>query len=319
MPSYEHELREYREICARRDPDDAKSNLEKQRHNYLGLFRAFPVPYPQEVQKRQLELPLPGRVLQLHVHRRADARGPQACLLYAHGGGFIAGGLEASESISADLAAEMNITVINFSYRLAPEHPYPAAIEDCYELLLAVAEQPERYGIDATRIFFGGESCGGNFAGALPLLARDRGGPRLAGLVPVNPVFDVHRWAYREVDDCDPAFCDEMEKYTKPYLLDGDHGRPAYASPLRAADVSDLPPFFMWAAQVDPLSKEALAFADRLTLAGVPCRVAVQPDIVHGALRARHHYQFAAAGYAVLRAGLRALLDGEIRTPAAAR
>ncbi|HEU4733004.1 MAG TPA: alpha/beta hydrolase [Kofleriaceae bacterium] len=314
MTSFASDLAEYKRICNEVDPACDQIYVDRQRVNYLRLFEAFPVPRPAEVETAVHALELPGRTLHLHVHRRRDAvAAEEPCLLYAHGGGFIAGGLEASESIAMDLAAALRITVVNFSYRLAPEHPFPAALEDCHAILCEVAAHPARYGARADRLLFGGESCGGNFAAALPLYARDRGGPRLFAQVPINPVFDVHRWAYREVTDCDPAFCDEMVNYTGKYLHAGDGGLAPYASPLRAGDLSGLGPFFIWAAEIDPLAKESEAFAARLDAAGVACHLHIERGVVHGSLRARARYEFAAAGFRRLCGGIRALLDGEIR------
>jgi acetyl esterase len=313
MSTFASDLAEYKAICNEIDPAIEHVHIEQQRESYLRLFRAFPVPRPPEVETRARELELPGRRLQLHVHRRRDAPAAEPCLLYAHGGGFIAGGLEASESIAADLAATMRITVVNFTYRLAPEHPFPAALEDCFELLSEIAAHPGRYGARADRLLFGGESCGGNFAAALPLYSRGRGGPALFAQVPINPVFDVHRWARRRVTDCDPGFCDEMATYTGNYLRDGDAGLAPYASPLLADDLSGLGAFFIWAAEIDPLCKEAESFAARLDAAGVPCRLHVERGVVHGSLRARARYDFAAHGFRRLCEGIQALLDGEVR------
>jgi acetyl esterase len=313
MSSFAADLAEYKGICNEVDPVSEQADIELQRGNYLRLFRAFPVPLAADVEMRVHQLKLPDRTLWLHVHRRRDAPAAESCLLYAHGGGFIAGGLEASDSMAADLAAALRITVVTFTYRLAPEYPFPAALDDCFEVLSDIAAHPDRYGVLADRLLFGGESCGGNFAAALPLYSRDRGGPSLFAQVPINPVFDVHRWARRQVSDCDPDFCDEMAGYTTNYLRDGDAGLASYASPLLADDLSGLGPFFIWAAEVDPLCREAEAFAARLHAAGVPCHLHVERGVVHGSLRARARYDFAAQGFRHLRDGIRALLDGEVR------
>lgn len=311
--TFASELAEYKKICSEIDPVSEQADIELQRKNYLRLFDAFPVPRPDDVTTRVHELPLPGRTLRLHLHRRDDAPAAEPCLLYAHGGGFIAGGLAASDSMAADIAARLRITVVNFTYRLAPEHPFPAALDDCFEVLTEIATHPDRYGVLSDRLLFGGESCGGNFAAALPLYSRGKGGPVLFAQVPINPVFDVHRWAHRRVTDCDPGFSDEMAGYTANYLRDGDAGLASYASPLLADDLSGLGPFFIWAAEIDPLCREAEAFTARLHAAGVPCRLHVEPGVVHGSQRARARYDFAAEGFRHLCDGIGALLNGEIR------
>lgn len=309
------ELTEYKRLCLSLDPPDVLQHLHddpaellRQRQNYDKLFQAFPVARPADMDIRDELLRLPTHDIPLRWFQRRSDGDAQACILYAHGGGFIAGTLEVADGIAIDLCQRLGVTVLTFDYRLAPEHIYPAPLEDCYSVLLHATERARANRIDPGRIIISGESCGGNFSAALPLLSRDRGGPRLLAQAPINPVFDVHRWAQRQVTDCDPDFQHEMHQYTSLYLGSNLDVTPAYASPLCAGDLAGLPPAFIWAVDTDPLSREADAYGRRLREAGVPCHVHIQPHAVHGCLRARHRFSFAARAFDTLCQGLAWLL-----------
>ncbi|MEQ9470655.1 MAG: alpha/beta hydrolase fold domain-containing protein, partial [Roseitalea porphyridii] len=116
----------------------------------------------------------------VRVYRPEGPAGPCPCIIYMHGGGFMLGDLDSSDSIAWGFAEGTGAVVVSVDYRLTPENPYPAGIEDCRAVLLAVAENPDAWGIDPTRIAVAGDSAGGNFAASLALWARDHGGPALA-------------------------------------------------------------------------------------------------------------------------------------------
>ncbi|MFY2557164.1 alpha/beta hydrolase [Corallococcus terminator] len=313
MANYAPGVEDYKRACQRacEGVDSAefyKYRFSQQRQWYLNLFRAFPIPRPANIVVRDDAVVTPTHEIPLRIYRSRTAGAHEPCILYAHGGGFVNGALEASDSIAADLADRLGLTVITLHYRLAPEFRHPAALEDCYQALVAVAEQAASHGIDPARIVFAGESCGGSFAAGVSMLSRDRGGPRLFGQVPINPVFNLHRWARREVEDCSEEFQVEMHHYTSNYLGSNMELLPEYASPLLAKDLSGLPPAFIWAVESDPLSKEAKAYAERLRAAGVPAECHIHEGVVHGCLRARGHYTFASEAFDTLCEGFRALL-----------
>ena len=314
MSSYAPGVEDYKRACqlACQNVDSSqfyKYKFEQQREWYLNLFRAFPIPRPPGIVVRDDVIAMASHEIPLRIFRAKDASGPEPCIVYAHGGGFVNGDLEASDSIAADLASRLNLTVVTLHYRLAPEFRHPAALEDCYDTVVAVVERAASYGIDPRRVIFAGESCGGSFAAGVSLLARDKGGPRLLGQVPINPVFNLHRWARKEMVDCSEDFQIEMHHYTSNYLGDRFDILPEYASPLLATDFSELPPAFIWAAESDPLSEEARDYAARLQAAGVPARVHIHKGVVHGCLRARVHYLFAAELFETLCDGIEALLE----------
>ncbi|HEX2582374.1 MAG TPA: alpha/beta hydrolase [Dongiaceae bacterium] len=310
-PAYAPGIEDYKRICAEIDPPDFyRHSYFNQRSFYLDLFRAFPIPRPRSVHVRDDALVLADHQIPLRIFRRHDAGDALTpCIIYAHGGGFINGNLEASDSIAADLADRLRLTVITLHYRLAPEYRHPAALEDCYSTLEWIAERGDAlYRIDPRRILFAGESCGGNFAAAVALLSRDRNGPKLFGQVPINPIFDLHRWAFWEATEYPQDAQVEMNHYTHHYLNGQRDYMKCYASPLLADSLEDLPPAFLWAAECDPLADEARAFAARLAAARVPCELHIEKGVVHGCLRARRHYGFAARGFENLVSGIARLL-----------
>lgn len=303
------EVKAYNDVCKLAVAELDRRAFDERRQGYIELFKAFPLSRSVAVEVDDAPVQLEGHSIPLRIFRRSNAGRNEACLIYAHGGGFVSGNIDICNSIAAELAHDLGITVITFHYRLSPEHPFPAPLEDCCAVVEAVARQADGFGIDPARILFGGESCGGNFAASVSLLLRDRNGHRLAGQVPINPVFDVHRWANRTAQEGTGEFQDEMYYFTSNYLgPNRDFQRP-YASPLLAADVSGLPPAFIWAAGLDPLHREAVAFGERLRKAGVRAHVRVKPGVVHGCIRARHYYRFASEVYQEVVEGIGELIS----------
>jgi acetyl esterase len=284
--------------------------FDERREGYTELFKAFPLTRPIEMKITDAPVVRSTHSIPLRAFKRSDGRNDEACLIYAHGGGFVSGNIDICNSLATELAHDLGITVVTFHYRLSPENPFPAALEDCCAVIEAVALQADRFGIDPGRILFGGESCGGNFAAAAALLLRERNGHRLSGQVAINPVFNVHRWADRTAREGTEEFQNEMHYFTSNYLGPNGDRQKHYASPLLATDLARLPPAFIWAAGLDPLHHEAVALGDRLREAGVPARVRVKPGVVHGCIRARHYYQFAAEAYQEVLDGIAGLLEG---------
>ncbi|HYF20912.1 MAG TPA: alpha/beta hydrolase fold domain-containing protein, partial [Ramlibacter sp.] len=122
-----------------------------------------------------------GRPVRVRFYRHPDATGRQPCVLYLHGGGFIKGDLDSSDSVAWGYAADSGAMVCSVDYRLAPEHPWPAAFDDSYGVLMALVEGADRYGVDPERIVVGGESAGGFLSASIAVKARDQGSVRLAG------------------------------------------------------------------------------------------------------------------------------------------
>jgi acetyl esterase len=196
-------------------------------------------------------------------------------------------------------------------YRLAPEHPYPAAPEDCYASLLWLAGRQAEFSIDRDRIAVVGRSAGGGLAAALTLMTRDRGGPRIAFQLLEVPMLDdrVATTSAREFTDTpvwDQASATLAWRY---YLGDaaGTDAVSAYAAPARATDLAGLPPAYVHTAQFDPLRDEGIAYAQKLMAAGIPTELHSSPGTFHGSShveQAQISRRLAAERMAVLRRAL---------------
>lgn len=263
--------------------------LERQREMYLSLREEFPTARPTGIVVADVTIEGDDGLMAIRVYRPMAAP-PHPCVVYLHGGGFSLGSLETHDTIAAEIAAKCETVVVLVDYRLAPEHPFPAGLEDCYRALISVASDPDRWSIDPNRIALAGDSSGGNFAAALSTMARDRGGSPLCGQILINPVLDLVRWTQlkSEASVDKPLLTQgEMVFFTKTYVGSASRARHPYASPLLASDFSGLPPAYIMTSEHDPLGDDGLKYGERLRAAGVSAQVVVEPGLVHGCLRAR--------------------------------
>ena len=212
----------------------------------------------------------------VRLFRPAGATGPTPALLWIHGGGYVLGSARQDDRLCRGFSRRLGITVTSVEYRLAPEHPYPIPLEDCYAALTWLAALPA---VDADRVAIAGASAGGGLAAALALLARDRGEITPALEVLVYPMLDDRSSAtaanpnYRLWNTRSNRFG------WKAYLGDTD---PQVAVPARRDDLGGLPPAWIGVGTHDLFHDEDLAYAARLTGAGVPCHVEVVPGAFHG-------------------------------------
>lgn len=225
-----------------------------------------------------------GAEVPLRIYRAEGIR-RDAAFLYIHGGGMIAGSLDTGEPRAMAIAAATGLTVATVGYRLAPEHPYPTPMLDCYSALEWLAGEAPRRGIDRTRIGIGGDSAGGGLAAGVALMARDREGPGIAALYLGCPMLDPRtiqeppggtQWyTWSHLDN---------ETGWRAYLADlaGMENAPAYAAPAFAPDLSGLPPTYIDVGGLDLFRDEDIHFAARLWQAGVPCELHVIPGAPHG-------------------------------------
>ncbi|WP_198166705.1 alpha/beta hydrolase [Mycobacterium sherrisii] len=216
------------------------------------------------------------------VFAPTEGSAPRPTLLYLHGGAYVLGDLELADSTARMLVDRAGVIVVAVDYRLAPEHPYPAALEDCYAAMQwagAAAGRP--YGIDAERLGVLGESAGGGLAAALALLVRDRGGPQLAAQFLDAPTVDdrLNTPSMTTLVDT-PAWQAVNSPYSWRYYLTGTDrpggtNVPVYAAPGRAAvaELVGLPPTYLTAYEVDPTRDEGLDYGRRLIEAGVPTEI----------------------------------------------
>jgi acetyl esterase len=213
----------------------------------------------------------------VRVYRPRD--GTRAALVYYHGGGWVLGGLESHDRLCRALAARSGATVVAVDYRLAPEHPYPAAVEDAWTATRWA-------GVRFPRLAVGGDSAGGQLAAAVARRARDAGLP-VALQVLVYPVTD-HGADTPSSRECTegPAFTTEqMRWFWDQYLPDPSRAADPDCSPLRAADLAGLAPALVLTAEYDPLRDEGEDYARRLDAAGVPVTLSRYDGLIHGFIR----------------------------------
>ena len=228
-------------------------------------------PDPMPVaETRDLAIPGPGGPIPARLYR-ATATGNLPVLVFFHGGGWVVGDIESHDTGCRHLANRAECAVVSVDYRLAPEHKFPAAVEDCLAATAWVAGNAAALGIDAGRLAVGGDSAGGNLAAVVTLLARDHGTPRIGHQLLIYPATDA---AMRH---------ESMARFAEGYVLTRSTMRWFYeqylrapadaadwqASPLAAPDLSGLPPAFVLTAGYDPLCDEGDAYAARLAAAGV--------------------------------------------------
>ena len=207
---------------------------------------------------------------------------PAPTLLYFFGGGWVTGGLDDVEPSCRRLANAARGAVAAVGYRLAPEHPFPAALDDCLAATRWVAEHGRKLGLDSGRLAIGGASAGGNLAALVSLRARDDGGPKLTSQLLVYPVTDhlADTPSMRECTDRYFLNARSMEWFWSLYLRDRSDAEAA--SPLRARDLSGLPPALVITAEHDPLRDEGERYAERLRDAGVDAQIECYAGMVHG-------------------------------------
>ncbi len=220
--------------------------------------------------------------LPVRVYRPSAGR-PLATLVYFFGGGWTLGGIDTSDGVCRALANAAGCLVVTPGYRLAPEHPFPAAVDDCLAAVSWVAGNADELGADPTRIAVGGDSAGGNLAAVVAQQAADRG-PRLAAqlLVYPNTCYGADTESLRDNDDRWMFNRHSVDWYWRNYLADPDAGRDPRVSPLLAPDLSGLPPALVITAEYDPLRDEGERYAERMRAAGVPVALTRYDGMAHG-------------------------------------
>jgi acetyl esterase/lipase len=215
----------------------------------------------------------------------APARPAGPGILFVHGGGMIMGSRRNLDQTVLD-AVELGYTVVSPEYRLAPEHPYPAALEDCYAAWCWVAENAAELGIEPSRLAIAGSSAGGGLAAGVTLLARDRRGPLPARQMLLCPMLDDREITASSTELEGEGRWDRVANRTgwSAYLGDrrGGDDVPVYAAPARAIDLAGLPPTFIDVGDVETFRDEDIVYAIRLSGAGVPVELHVWPGGVHG-------------------------------------
>jgi acetyl esterase/lipase len=223
-------------------------------------------------------LPGPAGDLPIRCYRpSSDSNLPT--LVYFFGGGWTLGNLDTSDAICRTLTNAVPCQVIAVGYRLAPEHKFPAAVEDCYTATRLIVSE-----VAPSPVAVAGDSAGGNLAAVVSLLARDRGGPELAAQVLIYPNTDYRGDTESMRNGSDPALFNRhsVAWYWNHYLSSPEDGLNPLVSPLLAEDLGDLPPALVITAEYDPLRDEGEAYAARLGSSGVPVEMTRYADMPHG-------------------------------------
>ena len=205
-------------------------------------------------------------------------------LLDIHGGGFVVGDIDMEHAFAATVARDLDAVIAVVEYRLAPEHPFPAGLEDCYAALAWVHERAPALGVDPARVAVGGQSAGGGLSAATALLARDRGGPPLCFQFLGIPELDhrLETTSMRTFVDT-PMWHRANAELSWSYYLGSDPGEVSpYASPAIATDLSGLPPAYVTTMEFDPLRDEGIQYALRMMEAGVSVELHSYPGTFHG-------------------------------------
>ena len=257
------------------------------REMYLAA-RAVSHPEPPELESaKPLSIPAPHGAIPARIYapkklRKADGLAP--CLVFYHGGGWVIGDLDSHDVVCRKLAHEGELIVIAIDYRLAPEHKFPAAVDDAITAVKWIAANAKQLGIDANRLIVGGDSAGGNLAAVVTLAARDGDGPKLAGQVLIYPATEsARKHPSHSEPETSILLTHSVTKWFYDCYLNGPDDIDNWqASPARAKTLAGLPPAYVLTVGGDPLRDEGDEYAARLKAAGVPVTYKHFPGQFHG-------------------------------------
>ena len=253
-------------------------------------FRRSRVPFvapPQAVSAvTNAAIPGPSGKTRIRIYRPLASRSEELLpgLVYFHGGGWVFGDLDSHDPLCRELCNLAQCAVVAVDYRLAPENRFPAAVDDAVFAIRHVERHAAELGIDGTRLATGGDSAGANLATVAALTFRDDGGPALKLQLLIYPVadFSMDSPSYTRIENGFTFSRERMRYFSNAYLRSPEDVNDWRASPLKAKDLSRLPPALLIAAGHDPLVDEGKAYADRLKAAGVPVTYTCYEGMVHG-------------------------------------
>ncbi|MDE1172503.1 MAG: alpha/beta hydrolase [Parvibaculaceae bacterium] len=254
------------------------------REMYRGMSQMME---PQDLPTGGIEdrtIPGPGGEIPVRIYTPVEAgKGPLPVIVFFHGGGWVIGDLDTHDALCRTLANEAGAKVIAVHYRLAPEHVFPAAVEDCYAATKWVSANAAALGIDASRIAVAGDSAGGNLSAVISQLARDAGEPEIGFQLLIYPAVDAKANTPSYVENGEGYFLEKttMDWFFNHYSTDADVPDPRL-SPLRASSLENLPAAYIVTAGFDPLRDEGKLYADALAKAGVAVEYVNYSGMVHG-------------------------------------
>lgn len=230
-----------------------------------------------------LTIPGPGGDIRARSYAPIAASGPLPVLIYFHGGGFVAGSLESHDGLCRLFTAEGGFRVIAVDYRLAPEHIYPAALDDAWAATQWIEQNATALGVDAGRIAVGGDSAGGMLAAIVCQMAKEKGGLKIAQQLLMFPNTQMGAETSSLHEFAVGYFLERkaIEYFNGLYAPAGVDRNSPRVSPLRAKDFAGLPPAYVMLGGYDPLHDEGLAYAEKLQAAGAKVTIADYPDMVH--------------------------------------
>jgi acetyl esterase len=259
----------------------------------LTMFGGIEVGPPIEVARvEDRTIPGPAGPIPVRVYTPEGGDGPFPVLVYFHCGGWVICNLDTHDGTCRALARAAGCVVVSVDYRLAPEHRFPAAADDCYAAAQYVATHATEFRADPKRVAIGGDSAGGNLTAVVVQMARDKDGPRFIHQLLVYPVTDAAMATASARDNATGYFLTTalMRWFWNHYAPTEADRRSAYASPLRAVDLRGLPPATVLTAEFDPLRDDGEAYAAKLREAGVPVRAIRYDGMIHGFFGLLHQF-----------------------------
>ena len=258
------------------------------RIQYAEMVAAVAGDPPRGVVTEDSTIPGPGGDLPTRLYRPQDAEGPLPILIYFHGGGFVIGDRDTHDIPCRRLSLGAECLVVSVDYRLAPEHPFPAPVDDAWAATLWVVDHAAELGGDPARVAVGGDSAGGNLAAIVCHMAKRDGAPRLAYQLLIYPGTDVtgSMPSHKALGQGYRLTTELMDWFMDHYFSDGGDRRQLMASPLFADDFAHLPAAFILTAGYDPLKDEGRAYADKLREAGVETEFVEYEGMIHGFITA---------------------------------
>jgi acetyl esterase/lipase len=282
------ELRPFLDATLAVLPGFEVEGLGQLRAGIRALVDATPLTRPATVRVADVVVPgPPGEPdVAVRIYRPTAAPSPTPALYWMHGGGMMIGSMDMDDALLVAAVEQFGFAVASVEYRLAPEHPHPAPVEDCYAGLAWVEANASDYGIDSELIAVGGPSAGGGLAAGTALLARDRGGPNLAFQLLLEPMLDDRSATFSSTQYDGTTLWDRHDNLHGWRALLGDRVGGAdvspYAAPARADDLRGLPPTLIDVGGVETFRDECIDYARRLMAAGVPTELHVYPGAFHG-------------------------------------
>jgi acetyl esterase/lipase len=224
--------------------------------------------------------------IKLRIYQPANHTNAAPVMIWMHGGGYIIGKPEMEDAVCIQFVRELGISIVSVDYRLAPKHPFPAGLEDCYSALMWAKQNSETFGFDASRIAVGGTSAGGGLAAALAQLAFDRKEVSPIFQLLTYPMLDDRTALHRDIDDSNsPTWSQKSNRFGWEAYLGKHYGADeilAYSVPARREDLSGLPPAWIGVGTLDVFYEEDMMYAQRLKEAGIECDLNTVKGAFHG-------------------------------------